>query len=214
MVAKLGNGVYTFTEAARLTGLSTTRVREWFRRRPVSHGDYAPVDGDLAISFLDLIDVFVAGQLREHGVSMPTVRKVYSRMADDLQTPHPFCRKELLTDGKRVLMEQVSGNGELKLVEVLSKGGVFSEVILPVLRRIDYDKVKLLARRWRIADSIVIDPEICYGAPVVEAVGIATSILAASYNANDEKARMTASWFGVTEKDVLAAVEFEKQFAA
>src|SRR5437868_1402762 len=98
MAHLLGHGIYTFSEAARLTGLRPSRIREWFRRRPVFQSDYDPIDGDFAISFLDLVDVFVAGQLREHGVSMQTVRKVYKRMADDLKEIHPFCRKELMTD--------------------------------------------------------------------------------------------------------------------
>src|SRR5262245_6432116 len=100
----LQRGVYTLSDAARLTGLPRSRVREWFRRRktrtspPLFSSDYQPERNTLAISFWDLIDVFVAGQLREHGVSLPTVRKVYARLTDDLGTPHPFCRKELLTD--------------------------------------------------------------------------------------------------------------------
>src|ERR1700737_1114204 len=99
MSVLLGHGIYTFKEAARLTGLYHSRVREWFRgrtsesgRNPVFVGDYEPVEGDFAISFYDLIDVYVAGQLRDHGVSLQTVRKVYSWMKDDLDTDHPFCR--------------------------------------------------------------------------------------------------------------------------
>src|SRR5690349_2020617 len=81
MPTMLGKGVYDYREAALLTGLKQGRVREWFRVRPVKarrppvfRSDYEPVDGNYAISFLDLIDVFVAGQLREHGVSLQTLR--------------------------------------------------------------------------------------------------------------------------------------------
>lgn len=214
MTALLGNGIYTFKEASRLTGLRPGRVREWFRRRPIFQGDYQPVDGDFAISFHDLVDVFVAGQLREHGISMQVVRKVYQRMATDLAATHPFCRKELLTDGKNVFLQNASGDEEPKLVDVLSRQGVFAEVILPFLKKIDYDKVKLLARRWHIAKSIVVDPQICYGAPIVEAAGITTSILAKSYHANNENAKSVASWYGVNEESVIVAVEFERKFAA
>ncbi len=62
------------------------------RRTPLFQGDYRPVDGDLAISFYDLIDVFVAGQLLESmGCPVQTVRrKVYARMESDLGSRHPF----------------------------------------------------------------------------------------------------------------------------
>jgi len=72
-MAMLGNGVYTLTEAARLTGLRPRRVREWFRGRtataapPAFPGDYRPVSGQMAISFHDLVEVFIAGQLRDKG---------------------------------------------------------------------------------------------------------------------------------------------------
>jgi hypothetical protein len=71
--AMLGNGVYNLSEAARLTGLRPQRVREWFRGRaataasPVFPGDYRLVGGHLAISFQDLVEVFIAGQLRTDG---------------------------------------------------------------------------------------------------------------------------------------------------
>src|SRR5437899_5115719 len=98
MTTPLGRGLYDFTEAATLTGLRISRIREWFRshpsrsgRRPLFISDYESVEGRYAISFHDLIDVFVAGQLREHKVSLQTVRKVYARMQVTLETEHPFC---------------------------------------------------------------------------------------------------------------------------
>jgi hypothetical protein len=73
----LGNGIYGLPEAARLTGLKPGRVRESFQERldtserpPVFRSDYESIGGDRAISFHDLIDLFIAGQLREHGVSL------------------------------------------------------------------------------------------------------------------------------------------------
>jgi hypothetical protein len=188
MVAMLGRGLYTFPEAAKLTGLRLGRVREWFRgrlksaevRRPVFQGDYAPVDTDYAISFFDLIDLYVAGQLREHGVSLQMVRKVYSKLEDELQSAHPFCRKELLTDGKKVFTRGLDRHGQEELTEVLTRQGVFPQVLLPFLRRIDYDRVKLLALRWRIADKVLVDPTVCFGKPVVEGTGVATAILNSS----------------------------------
>jgi uncharacterized protein (DUF433 family) len=217
----LGHGVYSFAEAARLTGLRASRVREWFRgkggmtaRVPVLQGDYLPIDSDYAISFLDLIDVFVAGQLREHGVSLQTLRRVYARMQQDLQTKHPFCRKELLSDGKIIFMRSLDSQGQEELTEVLTRQKVFPEILLPFLKTIDYAKVTLLARRWRIAEQVVVDPTICFGKPIVEAVGIPTAVLAQAYAANDKDAELVADWFGVHTSHVLAAAQFERNLAA
>ena len=147
-------------------------------------------------------------------MTLQTVRKVYHRMAEDLATKHPFCRKELLTDGKKVFLKNVSAIGEPELVEVLTKQGVFTDFILPFLRTIDYDKVGFLARRWRIAESVVIDPQICFGSPIVEAAGIPTSVLAEAYLANQNDASLIADWYGVAQESVLAAAAFERKLAA
>src|SRR5436190_1911104 len=216
----LGQGVYTVAEAAKLTCLKPARIREWFRgrarrhsRKPVFLGDYEPVNGDFAISFLDLIDVFVAGQLREHGVSLQTLRRVYERMKKDLGTLHPFCRRELLSDGKTVFTRNVDQDGKEELFEVLTGQGVFPDIILPFLQRIDYDQVTTLAKRWQIADQVVVDPNLCFGKPAVEKLGIATAILAAAYKANGGDAELVANWYDVHPDQILAAVRFEEKLA-
>lgn len=217
----LGNGVYAYSEAARLTGLKWACIREWFRTRsddaksqPVFRSDYEPVDGDRAISFLDLIDVFVAGQLREHGVSLQTLRCVYARLQEELRTKHPFCRSELLSDGKIVFTRGMDAKGEEELKEVLTRQKVFPSVLLPFLKRIDYGAVTKLAERWRITDRAVIDPTICFGKPIVESIGIPTAILAAAYQANDKDEELVGEWYNIHPKYVLAAVEFEDNMAA
>jgi uncharacterized protein (DUF433 family) len=192
--------------------LVPARIREWFGRRHVFQGDFAAVDGDRAISFLDLVDVFVAGNLRQASVSMQTVRKVYAQLARDMNVDHPFCRRELLTDGKKVFAHFES-NGQEMLVDVLSKQGVFPAIILPFLKTIEYD-ADLLASRWRIFEDVIVDPAICYGAPVVEAVGVPTAVLAKAYQANQNDAATVAGFYGVNAKDVLAAVKFESRLAA
>ena len=157
MSTMLGNGVYGYREAALLTGLKPERVREWFRNRPaeskrapVFRSNYEPVEGHRAISFLDLIGVFVAGQLREHGVSLQTLRRVHAHLEDELKTPHPFCRQELLSDGKIVFLRGTDDKGQEELKEVLARQKVFPEIIHPFLRKIDYDEASRLAERCRI----------------------------------------------------------------
>ena len=84
----LGHGIYNLPEAGTLTRLKPRRVREWFigrasdqARRPVFRSDYPPVNGDRAISFHDLIELFVAGQLRERGVSLQSLRNFHQAAA-------------------------------------------------------------------------------------------------------------------------------------
>jgi len=221
MSAILGHGIYNLPEAARLTGLRSSRVREWFmgrtaeqERKPVFKSDYDPVDGDRAISFLDLIELFIAGKLREQGVSLQLLRKVRRQLQTDLITPHPFCRREVLSDGKRVFTLGLDADGQREMIEVLSRQRVFVEILLPFLKRINYDAVTKLASKWSIADKIVIDPLICLGKPVVEEVCIRTTILASAYEANDQDSELVAEWYGLLPAHVLSAVDFERSLVA
>ncbi len=217
----LGHGVYTLPEAARLTRLRPSRVREWFAGSakvrgvaPVFRGDYPVVDGDQAISFHDLIELFVAGQLRDRGVSLRNLRKVHENLRNDLGTAHPFCRREILTRDGQVFTLGLDEPGRGEMIDVLRRQRVFPDILLPFLHRIDYDRATEMARRWCIADRVVIDPGICLGKPIIEGIGIATAVLAASYEANGRDAELVADWFRVHPTHVLAAVDFERTLAA
>ena len=87
-------------------------------------------------------------------------------------------------------------------------------VLLPFLEQIEYDEVTKMARRWLIADRVVIDPAIGLGKPIIDGIGIATAVLAASYQANDQDAELVADWFRVRPRHVIAAVDFERSLAA
>ena len=100
------------------------------------------------------------------------------------------------------------------MVEVLKRQRVFPDVLLPFLTKIDYNRTSEMAIRWRIAESVVIDPTICFGKPIVAESGIATSVLAASYAANDQDADRVADWFHINPQHVLAAVDFERRLPA
>ncbi len=217
----LGHGVYSLPDAAKLTRLKPQRVREWFTgrrgtraRASVFQSDYPALGGDRAISFHDLIELFIAGQLRDHGVSLQNMRKVYERLQADLGTRHPFCRREIMTRDGQVFLFGLDPRGREEMIEVLTRQRVFPDILLPFLERMDYDEATEMAKRWCIADLVVIDPTICLGKPIIKGVGISTAVLAASYEANGHDAELVADWFRVHSKHVFAAVEFERNLAA
>ena len=61
------------------------------RGRGVFQSDYGSED---AISFLDLIEVLVAGHMRELGISLTAVRNAYAALGYHLNTQRPFSRKD------------------------------------------------------------------------------------------------------------------------
>ena len=195
-VSVLGRGVYDLSEAARLTGLRAARVRAWFRTAGDHRGtsgvfrsDYPSVGDDRAISFLDLIEVYIAGRLREADppVSLQHIRKVHRKLALDSKVSHPFCTQDIYHGHGRIFTRPLNTDGSV--IEPLANQSYFNEIIMPFLKKIEYDNISKLAKLWRIADGVVIDPTRCFGKPISESAGIATRILAAAYFANGRDAQ-------------------------
>ena len=112
-IPSLGRGIYRIADVARYTRIPYSTVRSWFKSSGVLQSDYVEIDGVFSVSFLDMIDAVMAQKFRELGVSMPTVRKAYSALKEQLASEHPFCHEKLFTDGKRIFhlaAEKVDSN--------------------------------------------------------------------------------------------------------
>ncbi len=215
----LGKGAYILAEVSRLTQLHPLRVRSWFKQRPdgVGYGpifdsDYKSIGSDFAVSFLDLIDVLVAGQFRDHyNVSMRVVRAAYSVLKEELDVEHPFCHSDLYTDGKRIFQLAATKLGDEKLSDVISRQQFFVH-IKEKLDHIEYNELTRLADKWRIANGVLLDPKVSMGKPTVIETGLTTYVVANQYRANAENAALVADLYGISETDVANAVDFEKQY--
>jgi uncharacterized protein (DUF433 family) len=113
-----------------------------------------------------------------------------------------------------VFLRVADAAGRDELVEVLTRQKVFPDIIAPFLKQLDYNPGTHLARRWRIADGVVLNPALSLGKPVVDGVFIKTEVLAAAYQANNRDADAVAWWYNVSAEDVLTAVRFEADLAA
>jgi uncharacterized protein (DUF433 family) len=215
-LAVLGHGAYSLSEVARYAEMSPSTIREWFRGRsdgagrgPVLASDYAAIGKDYAVSFLDLVDAYVAARFREAGVRMSIVRTAYDVLAADLRTVHPFAHGELYTDGKSVIVAAASKICDRVFYNAISKQ-LFFDDLKSYLDRIDYRSDTQLARRWRISEGVMIDPKICFGKPTIAGTGTRTAIVARHYLANRRNAVLVGDLFGIGEQDVQNAVQFEE----
>jgi uncharacterized protein (DUF433 family) len=213
----IGNGFYPLSEAARYAGLPSATVRSWFKMRsdgqghgPLFRSDFDPIDGHYAISFLNLIEIYVARFFRKEGVKPPILRRAHKILQNELETYHPFAHADLCTDGRRIILKR----GDAELIDVISKQHFFGQMHLG---RIKYSKTSRLAEAWGIASGVVINPAISSGKPVVARTGVTTFVVANQFHANLGNASLVASLFDLTEADVMHAVSFEnslKQHAA
>lgn len=220
MKSLIGLGAYGIPEACRFARVNVRTANRWMagagrdRRDRLFKPDLPPVDSRYALSFLDLVDLLVVGRFRDEGVALQTIRRVYARLRESLDTPHPFSHRRLLTDGRTIFMETVEQVGsDPNLQEVLSGQRAMPEVLKPYLKQIEYASETQTAVRWNIATGVVIDPARSFGKPVIATEGTTTFVLARSYFANGKDADLVADLFDVSPEAVRQAVAFEGEFA-
>ena len=188
--------VYTIAEAARLSGLSRSRVRRWalgysFRRGeeirsspPVIHSPDHPNDGAVGLGFLDLIEIRYVKAFVEAGVSWRVLRAAHEKAAAMLSVDHPFATKKFFTDGHTILTRI----DEPALLDLMGNQLVFNKIVgryLAGSQGLDFDGGSIAVRWWPMGKkrSIVIDPRRSFGQPIVSTEGVPTAVLSRAYMA-------------------------------
>ena len=124
-------GIYTIGDAARLTGVSTGRIRRWLRgyryrsrkksyaSPPLWRGQWEPIDHSVALGFLDLIEIRFVDAFLKAGVSWTTLRQARERAGEMFKVSHPFCTHAFMTDGRSIFVELHRETGEPSLLEIV-----------------------------------------------------------------------------------------------
>jgi uncharacterized protein (DUF433 family) len=219
-----GEGLYTPSEAARLAGLRTDRVRRWLKGYDYTtkdgHRSASPLvtgyDAQRAVSFLDLIEVLFVRAFLKHGVSMHTIRLAAEAARDEFKTDHPFCIHRFETDGRTIFARVKDEVDDEKLVDMARRQVVFSHVFHPLLKQLEFDAdSQRVARWWPLGKGkhVVIDPGVSFGEPVISTKGIPTRILSAPVLAGRTH-KAVADWYEVPVREVHAAVAFERSLSS
>lgn len=142
------------------------------------------------MSFINLVEAFVlAGIRRQHEVPLPKVRKAVDYLRRTFRTPRPLAEEQFQTDGVDLFVEKMGS-----LVGASQEGQTqMREIILDRLERVRRDpkgvpeKIVLFAApRQRTASAdVVIDPRLSFGRPVLDGLGVRTSVLAERFDAGD-----------------------------
>lgn len=214
---------YSVGDAARYLHVPAATLRSWFAGRtyPRQHGGpgafkplLAPADSSGRLSFLNLVEAHVLRALRtQHGVPIRAVRPALEHAGRELGIAHLLLSDDLLTSAGEIFLEHY---GELIN---LSRSGQFAmrRVLEAHLRRVERDDRHipirlypfLTARDERETRSVVIDPGISFGRPVVAGSGVTTTILAQRLDAG-ESIEHLARDYGLDPALIEDAIVFEK----
>jgi uncharacterized protein (DUF433 family) len=150
------------------------------------------------------------------GVSWNMIHKVRDKAAEQFPgESHPFCTRRFLTDGKTVFVELHKETEEASLVEIVKSQQVFSEILLPFMKGLEFDANNVLERWWPLGKErqIALDPKRNFGQPSIFERGIPTRVLAKSFKAN-KSIDVVAKWYAVAPEAVKEAVDYEHALAA
>ena len=179
--------MYTFSEAAQLARVSTSTVRNWLRGYSGPERDIQPIftthDRNVAmVSFLNLIEIVVAGQFRKAlRVKYQTVIGAYSNAKEIIDSQYPFAhaRLEPLAGNIVYFIKSQPGNSSRQATDLPEQWSLPMELpplpneVRQIIDQIEY--LQELAAKWFPVGRdvpIVIDPQVSTGIPTVAGTGV------------------------------------------
>lgn len=218
----LGVGLYTSSEAAKLTSMRPERVRRWINGyRYVRDGETrfseplwtsdVIVDDIRHLSFRDLLELRFLKLFHEQArLSIPTIRKAFYVARDVLGEEHPFSSKSFRTDGRGIFLEISESSKDTKLLDLLKRQYAFKHLVEQSFKNIDFDE-NAPTRWWPMSktSNVVLDPNRSFGQPIASKSGVPTKALADAV-ATEGSVKLAAELFEVSTKAVRDAVRFEE----
>jgi uncharacterized protein (DUF433 family) len=220
----LNAGLYTVPEAARLTRISTGKIRRWLKgydfksgervhhSDAVWQGELRPIENKLALSFRDLLELRFVDAFICAGVSWRTMRRAHAKAREQLATTHPFCSNRIFTDGRSILLRQGEEDSDEVLINLATDQKEFSRIVETFLKELEFSGDDIIWWPLGRDRQIVLDPRRNFGQPTVTKSGVPSAVLARSVRANSSR-EIVAKWYEVQLDEVRDAVEFEESLA-
>ena len=227
---------YPFVEAAHYLQLPIATLRAWCvgydyrggtkRFKPVIRLDGKRRDG---LSFLNLVEAHVLSAIRrQHRIPLPKIRQALDYVAKHLELDRPLSQARFATLGVNLFVEELD-----RVVNASREGQMeMADLIRTHLNRIERDAhgmpIKLYPFTTRpnaatdieqssveSARTVVIDPRIAFGRPVLVGTSVPTAVLADRFKAGDTLSEMAEDYGAQTEAiEEAIRCEFDRRQAA
>lgn len=170
------------------------------------------MDGVLLMSFLDLVEVQMAVNLRKRHIAWSKIDQAAAFFRQSWSSENPFALQRFRTDGRGVMAELGAAIGDRYVIDVGNNQYVFDALIEQSLFDVlDFREDGLPWRLWVHGRDlgVVVDPARAFGRPIIELVGVPVSTLVLAYAANDNNVERVARWFDVPSEAVEAALRYD-----
>lgn len=219
---------YPASEAAYILNLPLATVKAW------SFGQTRQDDGRVSfkaviraadtrkklLSFANLCELHVLAVTRRvHRISLPKVRDSVEYLRSELGVDRPLIDRQFKTNGIDLFVEHAS-----KLLNVSRQGqealrGEFELALARIERDNQGNPIKLFPysrtsdRAATQPKSVVIDPRLSFGRPVLTHSAVPTEVIYDRFQAGDSLEDMALD-YNVDEKEIEEALRFEQRRAA
>lgn len=206
---------YTVGEAAHYLGVPKSTMRSWFAGQRGFRAVIRPADPKtLGLSFSNLVEAYVLTAIRRrHHVALPTIRRALDYLVRKLGVKRPLIEKEFATNGVDLFVDHLG-----EIINISRHGQVeMADLIRAYLERIDRDAKGLPIKLYPFIRTqapreqprtVVIDPRVSFGRPVIADTGIPTAVLAEQFKAGDP-VPLLAKEYGAKEEAVWDAIRCE-----
>ena len=198
---------YSVAEASRYLLIPRATLSSWVAGRPYPTQSgrrlFRPVvplpdRHRRELSFVNLVEAHVLGAIRgEHHIPLDKIRIAIDYLRNQFGSAHPLADHQFETNGIDLFVQKYG-----QLINITRAGQTaMRELLQCFLQRVEYQSgvaVKLYPFTQRPAPeaprSVVIDPRLSFGRPVLSGTGIATAIIAERYKAGESVAALAGDY--------------------
>jgi uncharacterized protein (DUF433 family) len=211
---------YTVEEASRYLLVPVSTVRYW----TIGEAGAAPLTTvfsrrPLLLSFKNLVELYVLESLREiHDIGLPRIRKSVEELRIERPSKYPLADYQLATRGRRIYLD---GNGD-ELVNLTAGGQhAFKPILNPFLKRVGRNEKGIAEKLFPFTSrqhqmnpeqapcTIVIDPRIAFGMPVLVNSRISTAFLMSRKKGGASISKLARD-YGRPEAEIEEAISLEE----
>ncbi len=213
---------YSYRDASRYLDIPLATLRSWIlgRTYPTKQGPkffkpifYLPAKNIPLLSFTNLVESHVLNALRrKYQIDLKKVRRALLVLQKLTASKHPLADHTFETDGISLFIQQYG-----QLINVTQDGQLGMRTVLEsYLSRVEHDPAGQAARLYpflkanghRENKSVVIDPYVSFGKPVIAGTGVSTSIIYGRFNAG-ESVIYIADDYGRQPFEIEEAIRYE-----
>lgn len=215
----LGTGIFTVKDASLILNIPVINIGLWIKKYwenefsiENSFEYTSGLKNEKVFNFYTLIELLTVSALREVGLSFKKIKIAHNQLSHILNTPYPFAKKHIVTDGKNVWSDELESFLKLDQSEQFH----FYEILKPFLKKLEYEeKTQFAARYWPlgVGKAIVVDPLHRFGEPILKGTNISVDVLWNFIQAN-EPLEYLSKIYDVPISDLESVQDFYSQNAA